>query len=96
MLSLALPIGLYVRAVDAEEVALARPTFDPGYSALRDDFESARTEYQASYAVPAGLAGLTLALLVVNVVDASNDEIARMAIGPGPAGSLGLRVGWAR
>ncbi len=90
--ALALPAGLFVRAKGLREDAEALLLSAPDYPARRDTYQQARTVYLGSWAVPGTLAAATLALLVVDVVDASQDQRARTArLGFGPQG-IGLEV----
>lgn len=77
--TLALPAGLFVRAQGLRDDAEALSLSAPQYPARRDAYEQARTVYLGSWAVPATLAAATLALLVVDVVDASRDARVRAA-----------------
>jgi tetratricopeptide (TPR) repeat protein len=77
--STALPVGLFLRARGLGEDAEAFPSFSPEYAAAREEFDSARTAYFVSFALPATLAALTTTLLVVDLVDASTEPE------PGPA-----------
>lgn len=89
--SVALPIGLYVRARGLRDDAAAFPTFSPEYAAAIEEFDAARMVYFASFALPATLAALTTTLLVVDLVDASSEpEAARVATWVG-LGAMGVR-----
>jgi tetratricopeptide (TPR) repeat protein len=94
--SLALPIALFVKAADARDVATGVPTFLPGYALRQEDFKDARAAYQASYALPAGLAAVATAFLIINVVDsagASETEVPRVGFSIGPAhGAVTMRL----
>ena len=94
--SLALPIALYVKAAEARDVAEGVPTFLADYALRQEDFKDARAAYQASYALPAGLAAVATAFLIINVVDsagASETEVPRVGLSIGPAhGAFTMRL----
>lgn len=69
--SVALPIAMWLRADGLREEAEALATFHPDYEAARGSYEAARVQYLATWAVPAALGAATLAMVVADLVDAS-------------------------
>lgn len=76
--SVALPIAMWFRADALREDAEALPTFRPDYAGARDDYEAARVQYLATWAVPAALGAATLAMVVADLVDASQARNKRL------------------
>jgi len=80
--SIALPIALNARAASKREDAEKLGVGHTDYAAARDEFDSARTLYYASYAVPALLGAVTVAIAIVGAVKQ----------GPTTAVSVGART----
>ncbi len=89
--SLGLPLGMYFRAQGLRANAEAVLPEDPAYPAALEEFSAARTAYFATWAVPAALGATTLALLIVDVVDASTDASTTVRIG---TRGVDVEVGW--
>jgi len=91
--SFALPIALYTLADDQRTEAELLGQGHTGYAAARDDYDSLRTGYYASYALP-GAFGLATAIVAIvgaaQVGEAEPDEAAAVAarLRSAPAGGM--------
>ena len=72
--SVAVPIGLYFRAQSLRDDALLFRPYDEGYRPAVEAYDEAATLYQATWAIPATLGAATLAMLVIDLVDASSGD----------------------
>ncbi|MBI4701863.1 MAG: hypothetical protein HY744_12045 [Deltaproteobacteria bacterium] len=68
VLSFALPVALGVDTAARHDAALELGPGHSGYAAALDDYESARTAYEVSFALPAVLGAATAAVAVVGAI----------------------------
>lgn len=66
--SFVLPGVMFARASDARDEADALGPGHTGYATAREDFEDARTAYELSYLLPAGLGAITATIAIVGAV----------------------------
>ncbi|HZO16958.1 MAG TPA: tetratricopeptide repeat protein [Polyangiaceae bacterium] len=82
-LSFAGPIIAWHLAAEQRNEATALGVGHSQYPIASDEYESARTRYYATYAVPAGLGAITLGVAIWGFIYISNDPAkVRAAIGP--------------
>jgi tetratricopeptide (TPR) repeat protein len=82
--SFAIPIGLWFVARDERNEATALGAGHTGYAEARDEFDSARTRYLATYAVPAGLGAITLGIAIwgfIHVSQGTTQPSAMLGVG---------------
>jgi tetratricopeptide (TPR) repeat protein len=84
--SVAIPVGLGLRAASLRDDAAALGTDHPDYPTALEDFEDMRTGYYASYAVPGAFALASLIILVVYAAS-GDDEAGPVDVSLGPDGA---------